>query len=64
MDVCAQQSHAVVRDPTNQVEAMELLSTPNFTGAMQDAVTQFWNNPNMPVDAFVKKVVAAMRDAA
>jgi glucose/mannose transport system substrate-binding protein len=64
MDVCAQQSHAVVRDPTNQVEAMELLSTPNFTGAMQDAVTQFWNNPNMPVDAFVEKVVAAMRDAA
>jgi glucose/mannose transport system substrate-binding protein len=64
MDICAQKSHAVLRDPANQVEAMELLSTPNFTGAMQDAVTQYWNNPGMSVDAFVEKVVAAMRDAA
>ena len=64
MDVCAQKSAAVLKDPANQVEAMELLSPPSFSGAMQDAVTQFWNNPGMPVDTFVDKVVAAMRDAA
>lgn len=64
MDVCAQKSHAVVRDPANQVEAMELLSPPSFSGAMQDAVTQYWNNPGMPVDTFVEKVAAAMRDAS
>jgi len=64
MDVCAQKSNAVLKDPANQVEAMELLSTPNFSGAMQDAVTQFWNNPNMTADAFVEKVVNAMRDAS
>ena len=52
------------KDPANQVEAMELISTPNFTGAMQDAVTQYWNNPNMPADTFVDKVIAAMRDAS
>ncbi|MCB8821805.1 ABC transporter substrate-binding protein [Microvirga rosea] len=64
MDVCAQKSHAVLSDPANQVEAMELLSTPNFSGAMQDAVTQFWNNPNMSADAFIEKITAAMRDAS
>jgi len=64
MDICAQKSHAVLLDPANQVEAMELLSTPNFTGAMQDAVTQYWNNPTMSADAFVDKVTAAMRDAS
>jgi glucose/mannose transport system substrate-binding protein len=30
---------------------------------MQDAVTQYWNNPNMSADAFIDKVTAAMRDA-
>jgi len=64
MDVCAQKSNAVLKDPANQVEAMELISTPNFSGAMQDAVTQYWNNPNMSADTFVDKVIAAMRDAS
>ena len=32
-------------------------------GAMQDAVTQYWNNPSMSADTFVEKVTAAMRDA-
>jgi glucose/mannose transport system substrate-binding protein len=64
MDVCAQKSHAVLSDPANQVEAMELLTTPNFQGAMQDAVTQFWNDPNMSADAFIEKVTAAMRNAS
>lgn len=64
MDICAQKSAAVLKNPENQVEAMELLSTPNFSGAMQDAVTQYWNNPNMSADAFVEKVTAAMQSAS
>lgn len=63
MDVCAQKSHAILSDPANQVESMEILSTPNFSGAMQDAVTQYWNNANMSADAFMEKVTNAMRDA-
>jgi glucose/mannose transport system substrate-binding protein len=63
MDACAQKANAVLKDPANQVEAMELLSTPNFSGAMQDAVTQFWNNPGMSADTFIGKVTGAMRDA-
>jgi glucose/mannose transport system substrate-binding protein len=63
MDACAQKSHAVLSNPANQVEAMELLSTPNFSGAMQDAVTQYWNSPNMSADTFIEKITAAMRDA-
>lgn len=63
MDVCAQRSSAVLKDPANQVEAMELLSPPNFSGAMQDAVTQYWNNPNMSADSFIEKITSAMRDA-
>ncbi|MCB5177651.1 ABC transporter substrate-binding protein [Microvirga lenta] len=64
MDICAQKSASVLKNPENQVEAMELLSTPNFSGAMQDAVTQYWNNPNMSADAFVEKVTAAMQSAS
>jgi len=64
MDACAQKSHAVLSDPANQVEAMEIISTPNFTGAMQDAITQYWNTSSMSADAFVEKVVTAMRSAS
>ncbi len=64
MDVCAQKSHAVVKDPANQVEAQELISTPNFQGAIQDAITQYWNTQNMSADTFIGKVIAAMRDAS
>ncbi|MET0744343.1 MAG: ABC transporter substrate-binding protein [Microvirga sp.] len=64
MDACAQKSHAVLSDPANQVEAMELLATPNFSGAVQDAVTQYWNNPGMSADTFSEKIAAAMRDAS
>jgi glucose/mannose transport system substrate-binding protein len=64
MDVCAQKSHAVLKDPANQVEAQELISTPNFQGAMQDAITQYWNTQNMSADTFIGKVTAAMRDAS
>ena len=63
MDSCAQKSRTILSDPANQVEAMELVSTPDFSGAMQDAVTQYWNTPSMTADAFVQRVVAAMRDA-
>jgi glucose/mannose transport system substrate-binding protein len=63
MDTCAQKSHSILQDPANQVESMEILSPPNFSGAMQDAVTQFWNNPNMSADAFIEKITSAMRDA-
>jgi glucose/mannose transport system substrate-binding protein len=63
MDMCAQKSHSILSDPANQVESMEILSPPNFSGAMQDAVTQFWNNPNMSADAFIEKITNAMRDA-
>ena len=64
MDVCAQRSSAVLKDPANQVESMEILTTPNFQGAMQDAVTQYWNTPSMSADAFIEKVTAAMKNAS
>jgi glucose/mannose transport system substrate-binding protein len=63
MDVCAQKANSILKDPANQVESMEILSPPNFSGAMQDAVTQYWNNPNMSADAFIEKITIAMRDA-
>jgi glucose/mannose transport system substrate-binding protein len=31
---------------------------------MQDAITQYWNSPNMTADTFIGKVTAAMRDAS
>lgn len=63
MDVCAQKGKAALSDPKKQVEAMELLSTPDLTGALQDVITQYWNNPGMSVDTFVEKFAGAMQAA-
>ena len=64
MDVCAQKVRAVLKDPASQVpKPWSFLTTPDFSGAMQDAVTQYWNTPTMTVDTFVEKVADAMRDA-
>jgi glucose/mannose transport system substrate-binding protein len=63
MDVCAQKGHDALADPAKQVEAMELLSTPDLTGALQDVITQYWNNPSMTVDTFVDQFVGAIQAA-
>ena len=63
MDECAQKGAKALADPANQVEAVELLSTPDLYNALQDVITQYWNNPGMPVETFVEKFAGAMQAA-
>jgi hypothetical protein len=42
---------------------VELLSTPDLYNALQDVITQYWNNPGMPVETFVEKFAGAMQAA-
>lgn len=60
LDGCAQKAVKFIADKTAQLPAQELLSPPAQTGAMEDAISQFWNS-NMTADQFVEKVVGVLK---
>jgi glucose/mannose transport system substrate-binding protein len=47
-------------DKSTQVPANELLSPPALTGAIEDVVSQYWNDTSVTTDAFVAKIVATL----
>jgi glucose/mannose transport system substrate-binding protein len=56
LDACARKAAGWIRDASAQVPANELLSPPALTGAIQDLISQYWNDPSMTTDAFIAKV--------
>jgi glucose/mannose transport system substrate-binding protein len=56
LDLCARKAHDWLTDKNAQVPANELLSPPAVTGAIEDLVSQFWNDQSMTPDSFVDKV--------
>jgi glucose/mannose transport system substrate-binding protein len=46
-----------------QVPSQEMLSPPALTGAMEDAISQYWNTPSMTADAFTTKVSDILKAA-
>jgi glucose/mannose transport system substrate-binding protein len=59
MDACAQAGAAALRDPKRQVPTTEFLISPDLSGALDDVITQYWNDLGMTADQFVQKFVAA-----
>jgi glucose/mannose transport system substrate-binding protein len=39
------------------------LSPPALTGAIEDAISQYWNTPAMTTDAFATKVAGILKDS-
>ena len=60
LDVCAQKAMAFVADTSKQIPSTELLSPPAVTGAVEDVISGYWNDPSMTTDAFVTKLVTAL----
>ncbi|HSU04612.1 MAG TPA: ABC transporter substrate-binding protein [Acetobacteraceae bacterium] len=56
LDVCAQKASKWIADPNAQVPANELLSPPALTGAIEDIISLYWNDPSMTADTFIAKV--------
>ena len=61
MDACAQAGAAALKDPKRQVPTTDFLISPDLSGALDDVITQYWNNPSMKVDEFVTKFTGAMQ---
>lgn len=60
LDACAQKAGKYLADKNAQVPANELLAPPAITGAVEDVISQFWNNKSMTTDQFVQRVGAAV----
>jgi glucose/mannose transport system substrate-binding protein len=63
LDICAQKAMKWLADKNAQVPSQEMLSPPALTGAMEDAISQYWNTPSMTADAFTMKVSDILKAA-
>ncbi|WP_159715236.1 ABC transporter substrate-binding protein [Geminicoccus flavidas] len=63
MDACAQKGAAALKDPARQVPTTDFLISPDLSGALDDVITQFWNNQGMTTDQFVEQFIGAMQAA-
>ncbi|WP_342119599.1 ABC transporter substrate-binding protein [Pseudoduganella sp. OTU4001] len=61
LDMCARTGAAIMRDRNRQVGAPEIYLTPDQNGAVQDALTAYWNT-SMPVEKAQKALAAALRN--
>ena len=60
LDVCARKASGWIADKNAQVPANEMLSPPALTGAIEDVISQYWNDAAMTTDAFVGKVASTL----
>jgi len=60
LDLCARKASGWIHDANAQVPANEMLSPPALTGAIEDLISQFWNDPNQSVDTFVSRVASTL----
>jgi glucose/mannose transport system substrate-binding protein len=60
LDVCARKAAGWIKDANSQIPANEMLSPPALTGAVEDVISQYWNNPAMTPDAFIVKVASTL----
>ena len=60
LDVCARKAVRLDRGRNAQIPANELLSPPALTGAIEDVISQYWNDPAMTSDAFIAKVASTL----
>jgi glucose/mannose transport system substrate-binding protein len=60
MDYCAQTGAAALKDPKRQVPTTDFLISPDLSGALDDVITQYWNNQNMGTDEFIGKFASTL----
>ena len=62
LDACAQKGMRYVADKAQQMPSGDMLASPALIGALQDAISQYWNT-DMGADEFSAKVAAVLKSA-
>ena len=63
MDACAQKGEKAIADPARQIPVSDMLITPDLSGALDDVITQYWNNAGMDAAQFVELYSGAIETA-
>ncbi|HEY9100635.1 ABC transporter substrate-binding protein [Chitinimonas sp.] len=60
LDICAKQGVEIMKDKSRQIPNPEMLTSPDMVGALQDAVSKFWNT-NQSVEDAQKAFASALK---
>jgi glucose/mannose transport system substrate-binding protein len=60
LDACAQKGLGILYDVERQVPGYNFVMSSNLGGAVQDVISQFWNDRSMTVDAFISSIATTV----
>ena len=63
LDSCAQKGLKLLADPAKQVPVVDMLLPADVVGALDDVITNFWNDKTATPDDMIAKFSAAMKSA-
>ena len=62
-DACAQKGFKSASDPALQVATVNMYFTPKDAGLWEDLVSEFFNNPDLSVDAAIERLSTIVKEA-
>ncbi|MER5173597.1 ABC transporter substrate-binding protein [Thioclava kandeliae] len=64
LDACASKGYKAMQDPSMQVAGPEISASADRVGAIQDAVSEYWNTPSMSAEDFAASLTDAIEMTA
>jgi glucose/mannose transport system substrate-binding protein len=61
LDSCAQKGLKVLADDSRQVPVIDMLITADLVGAIDDVITDYWNNKSATADEMIERFAATMK---
>lgn len=62
-DACAQKGMKLLADPSHQTPVIDMLASADLVGALEDVITNYWNNKNVTAEEFTAKFTDALKSA-
>lgn len=62
LDACAIKGYQAMQNPAAQVPGPEIATSADRSGAIQDAISEFWNSNSMTSDDFIANLVSAVEN--
>lgn len=63
LDSCAKKGLALLADTTHQVPVVDMLLTADVVGALDDVITNFWNDKAASPDDFIARFASTLKSA-
>jgi glucose/mannose transport system substrate-binding protein len=64
LDSCAQKGMKLLADTSHQTPVVDMLISADLSGAIDDVVTNYWNDKNATAESFIAKYADALKSAS